>query len=584
MNESPQPEIPWTYAGGFKEGHLLPTDTGATGSTNFVKNVSGSEPSHKCPSCGFGLSLAYYPLCQLRKCGKCEKPLFVGLAPRTQKATSVLALSGLAKCWRGIAVPKRVLLLQNMAQIVELASIDSAGGPGNFLKSGKVSASRVTKRVNGNHLAFVRPCPQRPRHGFVDSRPALSWRDVRLVMKETLEADPGGEILVQPMYDAKASAILNPRTGYLSLGKGNDGATSGKQTVDMIIPPEPIFGSDLSHLKTVCDILPEEDPYLEILVPSRNLLQNPLVVQARGGPKQSKRYVSDLYIPEPMEVKRVDTVDPATTNLLEWESICHDLASEEGVLVHLPGGSLVSHIAIHCIINEVPLCTSQQRPLVGMYFEPQERNTFDLKWSTFIHWYYHTKSWIGQDFMRLGRAASAGVALTHNLPQLSQMPSYSRLLAFACSSINLASTLSCWGEARYALSERQKQGKPGRLERWEECIEAPKWIQEKFLEDSSSLFHSSKEWEDGENTNVGGMKWARIATTALDLQRAIDRKKETAVKTSLNALVNANHNGGKGLNKLVDNSTFGLAARSPGLAILKEAEVIVECLGEEESV
>ena len=48
---------------------------------------------------------------------------------------------------------------------------------------------------------MARPCPIRPRHGFVESRQVHSVEEVNQVLSETLVADPKGEVILMPFLD-----------------------------------------------------------------------------------------------------------------------------------------------------------------------------------------------------------------------------------------------------------------------------------------------------------------------------------------------------------------------------------------------
>src|ERR1035437_7070023 len=75
---------------------------------------------------------------------------------------------------------------------------------------------------------FARPCPKRPRHGFVDSKVVNNPEEAAELIQKTLEIDPDGEVLFAPILDATYSAIWTP--GLISIGPGNDGATAGKNS------------------------------------------------------------------------------------------------------------------------------------------------------------------------------------------------------------------------------------------------------------------------------------------------------------------------------------------------------------------
>jgi len=72
---------------------------------------------------------------------------------------------------------------------------------------------------------FSRPCPMRPRHGFVDSREIRTVAEAAGLIQETLHADEDAEIVTMPLVNAAFSGIWTP--GSLVVGQRNDRATAG---------------------------------------------------------------------------------------------------------------------------------------------------------------------------------------------------------------------------------------------------------------------------------------------------------------------------------------------------------------------
>lgn len=215
---------------------------------------------------------------------------------------------------------------------------------------------------------FARPCPIRPRAGFVDSRIVKSSAELATVWEETLAADPKGEVLLMTPITAKWSACVLP--GLLSIGPGHDGATAGKHAIGV-----PLLGNIPGELTVH---LPQlnlgrgEVPHVEVVHGTHAGSYGDLTywVQARSGPAVEAGAVD--YVPASMEVLQV--IKPCD-DLLEWEAQVKTLAP--GTVVHAPGATLASHAAIHCIAAGVPFLTSRT-PKVGEVLQPILRTGWDL--------------------------------------------------------------------------------------------------------------------------------------------------------------------------------------------------------------
>lgn len=200
--------------------------------------------------------------------------------------------------------------------------------------------------------AFARPCPIRPRHGFVESRIVTSYDELVRLWREAKEADPEGEVMLTPPINAEYNLILTP--SGITIGRGHDGATSGRGAVTLPIAPK--------FLPMWPDLLGEgEVPYMEAVWDTNK--KQWVVTQYRSGPKAGA--VED-YVPTEVQVKRVIEVDP-NMDLLEWEKLVAGLG--EGDVVYHPGGSLMSHFGVHCIANNVPYVTTE-RPREGAVLQP----------------------------------------------------------------------------------------------------------------------------------------------------------------------------------------------------------------------
>lgn len=197
---------------------------------------------------------------------------------------------------------------------------------------------------------FARPCPERPRHGFVDSRPVKNLQELLDVFVEARMADPKAEVITMPEYTGKVSAIATD--AGVTWGLGNAGVTSGGDQWDIPCPNANLtkkivghMGKDISHL------------YMEIVEHNGT----PIVVQLRDGPKLAT--ASGNYIPtRDYRVTNVILGDPKSTDLLKWEKTIAEAPA--GSVLVLPGAGLSSHYAVHGIVHGLAVITGKASELV----------------------------------------------------------------------------------------------------------------------------------------------------------------------------------------------------------------------------
>jgi len=229
---------------------------------------------------------------------------------------------------------------------------------------------------------IARPCPVRPRHGFVDSRPVKTYEEVLSTWKETKQHDPQGELVLQPLIQADASAVLTPTA--LGIGPGREGATSGTKAWTISLPaPKPAsysyldnFGGHVqsrdalpTHLLECAGIPEHEAPYMEFVRDFNNMQW---LVQLRAGPRTSGK--SDIIPYDNYKVTKVRSITSHSTSLIEWENETATLP--KGTAVYHAGGTVVSHFAMHCLANNIAYITSHI-PHVGEVLHTTEALTTD---------------------------------------------------------------------------------------------------------------------------------------------------------------------------------------------------------------
>ena len=123
--------------------------------------------------------------------------------PRTQKARGIFLLAGMDSGW----LSQKASLITNESQVGTVPWSDSA--------------------------MFARPCPVRPRHGFVESRLVHNRAQLLGVWKEATQEDPEAEVILMPFLKAKGNAVVTAK--MIAIGPGHDGATAGKNCLEIPI-------------------------------------------------------------------------------------------------------------------------------------------------------------------------------------------------------------------------------------------------------------------------------------------------------------------------------------------------------------
>jgi hypothetical protein len=257
----------------------------------------------------------------------------------TQKATGILTL--LQASWK---MPKTEVIIAEVGLEIAWKRLAPYGG-----------------------RLFARPCPVKPRHGFVDSRPVHSLAELTVVWNEARAADPMAEVVL--MAEVVSTYNMTWRPGCLAVGTGNDGATGGHDSI--LVPLVAGCNPALLPIFEKAKIVAPDVPYIEaVMGVAGNTDEQPHVyyTQARGGPMVEGS--SPDWIPSKMKVQYV--VD-AVGDLLEWEDAVSKM--KPGTAVYHPGGNLASHYSVHCIQQWtksktcIPVLTTR-KPKVGEVLAP----------------------------------------------------------------------------------------------------------------------------------------------------------------------------------------------------------------------
>lgn len=494
---------------------------------------------------------------------------------RTQKARGVAAL----KEWGWDVPDVRVAKVEELEEWLEHVA--------------------VSMKLTGWLGRFVRPCPVRPRHGFVESRVVGTVEELGQLVKETKEADGEAELMAMPLVQAEYGGVWTE--GRLVVGRGREGATAGKECVVL-----PALGDLLAEwgpdragwVRRDAGI--SEGSYVELLWRKQTeeerrgtayLHSSPtwrrVYVQLRNGPRLEGVGVGD-WVPEQTVVREVVKVEGQ--DLLEWERVIGQARGRGGVCVWHPGGSLASHYAVHAVLAGVPVIVSAE-PVVGQVLNRtvgSERKRVDfaelrkgfaaglVKEMTYLDaalvmlaGAHHAGVWMGQCDRALGLAMGAGVRLT---------------------------ITACLGEGRHWKRSDRGGGGIGGGEgedtRGRNAVYREAWgqvVEGKTLdafELAMDRFLRSPLWP---STSHGGFKWYRLGLAGVELWNTVvkgevqgdELAKERAKEQGwgpgeqavdwFNQLVHAVHNGGWAFNKYLDGVEMNRAANLPVQALVRAA-------------
>lgn len=383
---------------------------------------------------------------------------------------------------------------------------------------------------------FARPCPVRPRHGFVESRQVKSLEELLALWKETEQEDPQCELITLPFIKAKYNYVITP--SLLAVGPGHDGATAGKKSIS--IPITKLKVDQHENLYDLAGIT--ETPFFEAVSGDEDGF---MFTQLRNGPSLP---ATVDYIPFDCVVGRVVKVD-SDMSLLEWEELVKTM--RDGDVVYHENGNLASHFAVHCVTAKVPYITSF-KPSEGDFVVASGADPYDAE---------EMKIGVSLAFAQqvdvhdLHGVTTAAFSFLHNAAMLTGK--FSRLIGYSAGLLHRLGTTALLGELRHARGNRRRQGR-NTIYRW--ALQNA-WSARRKLYRAAKGF-ATYGWSSG----YGGPAWANVAQSTFNLDTAIKdlfKDQKGAVEDTigaLNVLVNTMHNGGKSLNKFISETQMDLCA------------------------
>lgn len=463
------------------------------------------------------------------------QPISPKLAPRSQKI-------------RGIAVLDQI---QHVHSLVVQGWYRAVDGP---------------DPTYHNFPTFARPCPIRPRHGFVDSRIVNDHEELKIVTAETLAADPDGEVLLCRPIHAEWSAVYTP--GLVTVGKGNDGATAGKHTTNFPLGPinwhMPLKAAGIGK---------EEAPYVELVGEG---YENTYVTQLRAGPPLHR---AGNFVPHQIIVKEVLRVDPSLS-LLDWEALMVSKKDTEGLVIYHPGGSPIDHFSVHARSFNIPIIFTKE-PVEGLTLEPSGSTPLDphavlkglvagelVDLSTL-----HTDRWVNLMLHTL-----------HHSPHHSGVDGW--WLGFGAALMLRFGTVAMRGEARHI---KRGKGMPARTAVYSRAF--PHSLNQHHAALPRLINILRYGFGSG---GIGGIKWAmcgeataRIFDAVGNLARHPTPEGVGELTRAFNLAVNQAHNGGWWMNKFANISLFDQVVKgSPSrmlqvLPFLPQAHHLLDEVGDE---
>ena len=415
---------------------------------------------------------------------------------------------------------------------------------------------------------FCRPCPTTPRHGFVDSRTVADSAELRKVWNEAKAADPDAELVLMKTIDAALSAILTPNA--VVVGRGNDGATSGKEgAITFPLAAVNMCGLGIRNPDyTAPEIGIHDTPFVESVYSKQG---HTSIVQLRDGPRPvSVMGDGSAYITKDCTVAHViELAQGSAPDLLDWEQTMHN--APDGTAVYMPGGNMLSHYAIHAVQRGFPIVFRGDVPKVGNTLTANvvkpEPNIEAVRKGITVGLNCEITD---NEWTTLLRVVFFG---THQSNALLTSEAGCQAIGIAAALFARFGTAGCLGEWRH--------GRKSQLRNLDRCQVYRNAFRDYFgsrdmLRKAFRAFDRNS-WPSG----YGGKAWANCTrnTIALDccLYDVLEHGRQediTALIEQLNVNVNLAHNGGWWLNKFTNQSTMD--AQSEGVAkdILKAVYAI----------
>lgn len=413
---------------------------------------------------------------------------------------------------------------------------------------------------------FARPCPLNPRHGFVDSKLIADHDSLIEMVNSIKKEDRDGELILtlfinEPEYNAVLTS-----SGLLSIGKGHDGATSGKSSIAIPVKP---WSNIPSNLLQLAGLKNDDNIFIEAVFPkNRDGDEIPFqLTQIRGGPSVSP--VADFI---PKEITVVDVALP-DDNLLRWEKIVKSF--EPGTVVYGRGHTLASHAAVHCIINNIPFITSFH-PTIGQKLTPIESvpiyNTDKFLLAV------HTS--IKKDYP-LNVMLHLSASILHNWAYIRNSEHASWLLGVSATYMCRVLLALCYGEYRHARNQNMFKNLP-REDVYENVISPDKFL--KYMSRALSIADSFVDKKKFPSPEFGGSRWSRAMRMCIKVWNSIVHIQNTKLNNlsanrlvnNINKTTNLVHNNGWLFDKISTTSILNKISKEPNQTMFELSDYVFD--------
>lgn len=444
----------------------------------------------------------------------------------------------------------------------------------------------------GTYPFFARPCPMKPRHGFVDSRLIRSEKEwLALVEEVKASKEVNAEIIMMPFIPCTWSGILTP--AGVTLGAGHDGATSGHQAkqIPATSSSKEKFTKSYGLVVTADAANIKADPFVEFVEFNGQLE----AVQLRDGTGVP---LTDTCVPQTMTVKKIITANGE--DLLEWEAKMKAeiaLPETDGVVIHHPGGGMASHYAVQAIERSkhlpVPFAVwlKPEAPAIGSVIEQTSNAPAPLE----EQHYKELAALIGfavtnmvLDKEQRSDAIHLGVAALHASSFWGPERHLLALRAAGVTYMMRFASAAILGELRHWHGPGPgKSGKLRKTELFENPLATASMSRDQIYEKAFHLHmkhiapRMATSYADfmaaGWGSSYGGKKWAECTKQTAKLFQATsaflitpNASTWTEVMSAWNFVVNCFHNTGKLLNKFLSTEIFDVLAVVPSYGLVSE--------------
>lgn len=542
--------------------------------------------------------------------GESDTPQFYNLTAsnfKTQKARGFFCLAGTGLLSPGVDTldpyDRKTFILPQM-----LSTAEREFGPKPFAEP-----------------MFARPCPVVPRHGFVESRQVRTLAEAEYIYKhEVLPEDPDAEMILMRKLSGKYSAVA-VNTG-VSWGRSNDGVTGGGNSLTVPTPYARAQAwnewlAQRTQSSTVMQRDLKDVGYIELVEDNQKMW----AVQVRNGPLLP---ATANYIPRKEVVTQIIS-GWVGLNLLEWEANLKKIVKKnkgpDGLVLQAVGSSLASHYCVHAIQLGIAVVTDGY-VTTGTVLEPTGNNPPRLKTADLRKLKALISTIEREDYLcdvahidragttskvcRVSNAVITSFGTIHAMTAWDASDHLQRLRAYALVTLPRVLFAACVGElrhwARHVNGRMDRLGDPetsmpilekaltiGRdyhhyeqrggdapkeraLNRDDVYVEAIKPLSMRTIAGHMHTMtkdFSSDNW--GHYSNYGGEKWQNVAKAGHRLALAVIQFKKRPSNTTwdevvlaANAAIHTVHNGGKALNKWINERLMDQCSTIPSIAFM----------------